>query len=265
MYVNNLPLGNMLELNIIERIQSIMGSSVPSSKENFSKNNFYSLLIKHQLSMIQAWNPSNSVSSSGLPNFTQSILNLNNNQYLSVSRPNINTVLQSYNDTSISKDNPSVTQEQSLSKLVNRIAQKNNVPEGLFLKLIKTESGFDPDAKSSRGAMGLGQLMPSTAKELGLNLKEDHSIGSVLHPESNMDASARYLRKLFDKYTNEGISDNEAWNFATGAYNAGMGNIAKAIEKVGTVSKWDQVAAVLPEITGKYSSETIRYVNRLRS
>ena len=136
MYVNNLPLGKMLELNIIERMQSIIGSSVPSSKENFSKNNFYSLLIKHQLSMIQAWNPSNSVSSSGLPNFTQSILNLNNNQYLSVSRPNVNTVLQSYNDTSISKAHPPITQEQSLSKLVNRIAQKNNVPEGLSFDIL---------------------------------------------------------------------------------------------------------------------------------
>jgi soluble lytic murein transglycosylase-like protein len=215
--------------------------------------------------MIQAWSPSKSASSSGLLDFTHSILNLKNNQYLSVSRPNINTVLQSYIDTSISKDHPPVTQEQALLKLVNRIAQKNNVPERLFQKLIKTESGFNPDAKSSRGAMGLGQLMPATAKELGLNLKEDHSITSVLHPESNLDASARYLRKLFDKYTNEGISDNEAWNFAAGAYNAGMGNIAKAIEKAGTVSKWDQVAAVLPEITGKYSAETILYVNRLRS
>ena len=72
--------------------------------------------------------------------------------------------------------------------------------------------------------------------------------------------------KLFDKYKNEeGISDNEAWNFAAGTYNAGMGNIAKAIVKAGTVSKWDQIATILPEITGKYSSETIRYVNRLRA
>jgi soluble lytic murein transglycosylase-like protein len=255
----------MLELNKIKQIQSVIGSSVVSPKKNFSKNKFYSLIIKHQLSMIQAWSPSKSVSSSGLPDFTQSILNLKNNQYLSVNQPNINTVLKSYNVTSLSKDQPSVTQEQSLYKLVSRVAQKNNVPERLFQKLIKTESGFNSDAKSSRGAMGLGQLMPATAKELGLNLKEDHSIASVLHPESNLDASARYLRKLFDKYTNEGISDNEAWNFAAGAYNAGMGNIAKAIEKAGTVSKWDQVAAVLPEITGKYSSETIRYVNRLRA
>jgi soluble lytic murein transglycosylase-like protein len=254
----------MLKLNIIEQMQSVIGSSVVSLNKNFSNNNFYSLLIKHQLNMIKVWSPSKSVALSEFPDFTQSILNLKSNQYLSVSRPNINKVIQSYNDTSILKDHSSVTEEQSLFKLVNQVAQKNNVPERLFQKLIKTESGYNPNAKSARGAMGLGQLMPSTAKELGLNLKEDHSIGSVLHPESNLDASARYLRKLFDKYSNEGILNNEAWNFAAGAYNAGLGNISKAIEKAGTVSKWNQVAAVLPEITGKYSSETIRYVNRLR-
>lgn len=255
----------MLDLNIIERMQSAISSSAASPKEKFSKNNFYSLLIKHQLNMIQAWSPSQSGSSSGIPDFTQSFLEFKNNQNLSASRPNINTVLQSYNDTNNSITHSPLPQKQSLPELVNRIAQKNNVPENLFQKLIQTESAFDPDAKSSRGAMGLGQLMPATAIELGLNLKEDHSIGSVLHPESNLDASARYLRKLFDKYTKEGIPGDEAWNFAAGAYNAGMGNIAKAIEKVGQVSQWDQVAAVLPQVTGKYSSETIRYVNRLRA
>ena len=255
----------MLDLNIIERMQSAISSSVASPKDKFSKNNFYSQLIKHQLSMIQAWNPSKSDSSSGIPDFNQSLLKFKNNQNWSVFRPNINTVLQSYNDASISKTHSSLPQKQSLPALVNQIAQKNNVPKNLFQKLIQIESAFDPDAKSSRGAMGLGQLMPATAKELGLNLKEDHSIGSVLHPESNLDASARYLRKLFDKYTNEGIPNDEAWNFAAGAYNAGMGNIAKAIEKVGTVNQWDQVAEVLPQVTGKYSSETIRYVNRLRA
>jgi soluble lytic murein transglycosylase-like protein len=255
----------MLDLNIIERMQSAISTSAASPNEKFSKNNFYSMLIKHQLNMIQAWSPSQSDSSSGIPDFTQSLLKIKNNQNLSVSKPNINTALQSYNDASISKAHSSLPQKQSLSELVSQTAKKNNVPEKLFQKLIETESAFDPDAKSSRGAMGLGQLMPATAKELGLNLKEDHSIGSILHPESNLDASARYLRKLYEKYTKEDIPDEEAWNFATGAYNAGMGNIAKAIEKVGNVSEWDQVAAVLPQVTGKYSSETIRYVNRLRS
>jgi soluble lytic murein transglycosylase-like protein len=255
----------MLDLNIIERMQSAISSSPASPNEKFSNNNFYSLLIKHQLNMIQAWSPSQSDSSSGIPDFTQSFLEFKNSQNLSASRPNINTVLQSYNDANISKTHSPLPQKQSLTELVNSVAQKNNVPENLFQKLIQTESAFDPDAKSSRGAMGLGQLMPATAKELGLNLKEDHSVGSVLHPESNLDASARYIRKLFDKYTKEGIPGDEAWNFAAGAYNAGMGNIAKAIDKVGSVSQWDQVAAVLPQVTGKYSSETIRYVNRLRS
>ena len=137
----------------------------------------------------------------------------------------------------------------------------------MFEKLIQTESAFNPNAKSPRGAMGLGQLMPATAEELGLSLKEDHSSGSILHPESNLNASARYLRKLFDKYVGEGIPSEEAWNFAAGAYNAGMGNIGRAMGRVSgkIVKNWDQGAEVLPEVTGKYSSETIKYVNRLRA
>ncbi len=108
--------------------------------------------------------------------------------------------------------------------------------------------------------------MPATAKELGLSLKKDVSLGSVWHPESNLDASARYLRKLFEKYARQqDIPENEAWNFAAGAYNAGMGNIGRAMDKLGKVQEWDQVAAVLPQITGKYSAETINYVNRLRA
>lgn len=219
--------------------------------------------------MIQAWNPSKSASSTGLnsPNFTETLLNLNNAHNVPTPGANLNKqqMLQSYKRASISEFNSTSSNKDSLTELANRVANKNNVPESLFQKLIQTESSFDTEAKSPRGAMGLGQLMPATAKELGLNLKEDRSIGSVLHPESNLDASARYLRKLFDKYTGEGISQDEAWNFAAGAYNAGMGNIGKAMEKVGKVEAWDQVAAVLPQVTGKYSSETIRYVNRLRA
>lgn len=259
----------MFDLNLIEQMQSAVRSSPTSSKEKLSNNRFYSLLIKHQLNMIQAWNPPKSDTSIGLgsPEFAETLLSLKNTLNGSVPQLNTNTqqILQSYQNASISESNSILPNKESLVDLVHRVAKKNDVPESLFKKLIQTESSFDPKAKSPKGAMGLGQLMPATAKELGLNLKEDDSIGSVWHPESNLDASARYLRKLFDKYTREGISDNEAWNFAAGAYNAGMGNIGRAMEKVGNVKAWDQVAAVLPQITGKYSSETIRYVDRLRS
>jgi len=112
----------MLDLNIIKQMQSVISSSMASPKEKFSKNNFYSLLIKHQLNMIQAWSPSKSDSSSGIPDFTQLLLKFKNNQSLSVSRPNINTVLQSYNDASISITHSSLPQKQSLPELVSRMA-----------------------------------------------------------------------------------------------------------------------------------------------
>ena len=259
----------MLDLNLIEKMQSAISSAATTPKEKFSKSDFYSLLVKHQLNMIQAWSPAQSNSLSGIktPNLTEVFLNFNKNPDVSVPKFDVKTqkVLQSYQDVVNSKPNYLSVNKGSLSELANQVAKKNNVPEKLFQKLIQTESAFDPTARSSRGAMGLGQLMPPTAKELGLDLKEDSSVGSILHPESNLDASARYLRKLFDKYTKEGISGDEAWSFAAGAYNAGMGNIAKAIEKVGSVSQWDQVAAVLPQVTGQHSSETIRYVNSLRA
>ena len=261
----------MLDLNTIEQMKTALSSKGEFSAKKFSQNNFYSLLIKHQLNMIQAWNPAKSDTLTGIntSNLAEVLLKFNNIQNASMPKPTINSTqaLQNYQDVSIKKNHLSLSHPDSLSELANRVARKNNVPESLFQKLIQAESAFNPDAKSSRGAMGLGQLMPATAQELGLNLKEDHSIGSVLHPESNLDASARYLRKLFDKYVKEGISSDEAWNFAAGAYNAGMGNIGRAMGKVEgeTVKEWDQVAAVLPQVTGKFSSETIRYVNRLRA
>tara|TARA_B100000809_G_C14820735_1_gene417310 strand:- start:122 stop:649 length:528 start_codon:yes stop_codon:yes gene_type:complete len=157
--------------------------------------------------------------------------------------------------------------KQSLKSLTASIAEKNNIPKSLFQKLIQIESGYDPKAVSSQGAMGLGQIMPETAKELGLEIGDSNDPGSVWHPESNLDASARYLKKLYDKYRKEGISGEEAWSFAAGAYNAGMGNIARAIDKISNepVTTWDQVAQVLPKVTGKHSQETIRYVDRLRA
>ncbi|MZG54707.1 MAG: lytic transglycosylase domain-containing protein [Nitrospinae bacterium] len=259
----------MLDINLIEKMQSALSSSPVSAKVPFPNEKFYSLLLKHQLNMIKAWStskPDSSFSLDGL-NFTETLRNLKNIQFTSAPEKTMNPrqVLQSYTDTRNSKPDSIFSSKDSLVELADRVAAKNNVPESLFQKLIQAESSFDPKAKSSRGAMGLGQLMPATAKELGLSLKEDDSIGSVWHPESNLDASARYLRKLFDKYTRQGIPENEAWNFAAGAYNAGMGNIGRAIEKLGKVEEWDQVAAVLPQVTGRFSSETIKYVNRLRA
>ncbi len=211
--------------------------------------------------MIQAWSPAKGNSETGIDPLALSKALLKLKGFtVDSSAINSRRAMQSYETTL-------ETNGQSLKVLTGRIAVKNGVPEALLQKLIQTESAFDPQAKSSRGAMGLGQIMPATAKELGLTIGDDKMPGSVWHPESNLDASARYLKKLHDKYRKEGISADEAWSFAAGAYNAGMGNIAKAMNKIShePVKTWDQVAQVLPQVTGKYSQETIRYVERLRA
>ena len=233
-------------------------------------NLFYSVLVKHQLNMIQAWNTSSVVSDSDVdPHFlSKALLNFKGFSGEKNFQPAINSrkVLQSYEAVKKMAEGESLN-KPSLKELATRVAVKYSIPPALFQNLIQIESGYDPKALSPRGAMGLGQIMPETARELGLALGDDKTPGSVWHAESNLTASARYLKRLYDKYHHEGFSEGEAWNFAAGAYNAGMGNIGKAIRKIShePVKTWDQVAKVLPQVTGKYSRETICYVNRLRA
>ncbi len=154
---------------------------------------------------------------------------------------------------------------RSVPLLANQAARKHGVPETLFRKMIWIESEFNPGAMSPRGAMGLGQLMPETARELGLRTGSDKNEGSVWHAESNLDASARYMKWLHTQFTKKGIDDGEAWRFSSAAYNAGIGNISRAMERVDSENptQWDNVARHLPEITGRASRETLNYMSRL--
>ena len=140
------------------------------------------------------------------------------------------------------------------------------IPGSLFQQLIQNQSGFDPNAVGPRGGLGLGQLLPDSAMALGLRTGEDRQEGSVWHPASNLDATARQLRAFYEQFVERGVSRVEAWRFATGAFNAGMGNIIQALEllKAGDRPEWDQAAKVLARITGPSARETIEYVNRIK-
>ena len=89
-------------------------------------------------------------------------------------------------------------------------ARRHNVPEDLFLRLVQQESAWNPRAKSHAGAIGLAQLMPFTAKKLGVNPWD---------PEENLEGGARYLKQQHRKF--------QSWKLALAAYNAGPGAVAK--------------------------------------
>lgn len=96
--------------------------------------------------------------------------------------------------------------------MANAAALRHGLNPELFRAQIQQESSFDPKARSKVGAMGLGQLMPGTARDLGVTDPFD--------PEQNLEGSAKYMRQLIDRY---GGDERKA----LAAYNWGMGNVDK--------------------------------------
>jgi soluble lytic murein transglycosylase-like protein len=101
---------------------------------------------------------------------------------------------------------PSVAPER-FESLVQEHATRVGIRPDLVRAVIQVESGFNPRATSPRGAMGLMQLMPATARELGVIAPYD--------PEDNIRGGTTYLRQLLDRY-----DGNE--ELALAAYNAGF-------------------------------------------
>jgi soluble lytic murein transglycosylase-like protein len=126
---------------------------------------------------------------------------------------------------------PAPAGPSSPAEMAAQAAKKFALPESFIQSVMRAESAFRQDAISAKGAIGLMQLMPETAKELGVDPKD---------PQQNVDGGTHYLRDLLARY--EASPDQVL--LALAAYNAGPG----AVEKYHGVPPYPETRAYILRI-----------------
>jgi hypothetical protein len=118
-------------------------------------------------------------------------------------------------------------------ELIFETARRHEISPRLVAAMVRAESSFDPEAVSSKGAVGLLQLMPATARRFGLTSSERY------RPERNLEAGVRYLRWLLDRFEGE-------LPLALAGYNAGEANV----ERYGGVPPFRETRQYIRRIYG---------------
>ena len=115
---------------------------------------------------------------------------------------------------------------------INEHARRQGVAADLVRAVIQVESAFNPSAVSTKGAMGLMQLMPATAVELG--------VSNPFDPDQNIRGGVTYLKQLLNRY-------DQKVELALAAYNAGIGNVTK----YGAVPPFKETRNYVDKITSR--------------
>ena len=122
------------------------------------------------------------------------------------------------------------------SDFISRYAQRTGLAEGLVEAVIKAESNFDPNSVSPKGALGLMQLMPKTATEMGVNNPFD--------PEENIMGGTKYLSSLLDQFGGD-------LKLALAAYNAGP----TTVERYQGLPPYPETKEYVSRVLSLYSSQ----------
>ena len=138
------------------------------------------------------------------------------------------------------------------SEYIEKYAKEYNIDSLWIYSIIKAESNFKINAKSNSNAIGLMQIMLSTAKEIGseINFEEDITEEKLFEPEINIQIGTAYFKILLDKYNN--------YNLALIAYNAGMGNLDKWLEQGIIDAKGENLEAIPFQETKNYVKKILQ-------
>jgi soluble lytic murein transglycosylase-like protein len=137
----------------------------------------------------------------------------------------------SYSSTTPTADAGTAGESSAYAPLIEQAAARYGLDPAILSGLIQQESGFDPSARSSAGALGLTQLMPSTAASLG--------VAEPLNPAQSIEGGARYLSQLLHQFA--GNTAN-----ALAAYNAGPG----AVQQYGGVPPYSETQQYVTKVLG---------------
>ena len=122
---------------------------------------------------------------------------------------------------------------EKVEVMIREVSTRYRVDPALVRAVIETESNWNSTAVSSKGALGLMQLVPGTARQLGVN--------NAFDPRQNLDGGVRYLHTLLERY-------NGDLDKALAAYNAGPG----AVDRAGGVPRYRETRAYVQKVTDSY-------------
>ena len=130
-------------------------------------------------------------------------------------------------------------QNKKFDKIIKAVAEKYNLEASLIHSIIRAESDYDPYCVSSKGALGLMQLMPETARIYG--------VGNPFEPRDNIEGGVRYLKELMSLY-------NRRTKFVLAAYNAGQ----TAVKKYAGIPPYPETRNYIEKVMASYPKSFIR-------
>ena len=139
------------------------------------------------------------------------------------------------NTVKVQTGNDTPRTKAEITDLITKYSEENNLDADFVKAVIQQESGFNPNATSKCGAMGLMQLMPATAESLGVTDAYD--------AEQNIYGGTKYLKGLMDRFGNNK-------ELALAAYNAGP----NAVKKYGGIPPYNETQNYVKKVLSNYDS-----------